>query len=108
MRHNSFQRQKTLCWIGGQPRDGIPVNTHVHVGVDGHDEDDDVEGVQEPEVDHLEVGGLGHHLADAGLHRGNHQHARDGHHDAVLGHRKIFLDKFHFSGVLFKKCINFI
>ena len=55
-----------------------------HVGVVDHDQDDDVEAVQEEVVDHLEVGGLGDHLTDTGLDVGHHQHASDGHHDAVL------------------------
>ena len=55
-----------------------------HVGVVDHDQDDDVEAVQEEVVDHLEVGGLGDHLTNTGLDVGHHQHAGDGHHDAVL------------------------
>ena len=48
-----------------------------------HDDDHDVEGVQEPVVDHLQVGGLRHHLVDGGLDRGNNHHRRDGDHNPV-------------------------
>ena len=49
-----------------------------------HDQDDDVEAVEEEVVDHLEVWRLGDHVAHTGLDIGHHQHAGDGHHDAVL------------------------
>ena len=32
--------------------------------MDGHHDNDDVEGVDEPDVNHLDVGSLGDHLVD--------------------------------------------
>jgi len=51
----------------------------------GNDNDDNVEGVDEEVVDHLEVGGLGHGVVDVGLHVCHDQHDRDRHHHSVLG-----------------------
>ena len=49
-----------------------------------HDHNDNVEGIEEEVVDHLDVGGLGHVVVDGGLHVGNDQHHCDGHHNSVL------------------------
>ena len=49
------------------------MNAHVHVGVDAHDDDDDIEGVDEEHINHLEIGSLGHHLINGGLEGGNDQ-----------------------------------
>ena len=49
-----------------------------------HDQDDNVETVQEEVVDHFEVWCLGNHVPHTGLDIGHHQHAGDGYHDAVL------------------------
>ena len=54
------------------------------VGVVDHHHHDDVEGVGEEVVNHLQVGGLGHHRVDAALDVGNDDHGCDGDHDAVL------------------------
>ena len=70
---------------------GVPLDEVVHVGVDNHHHDDDVEGVEEPHVDHLDVGRLGNHLIDRGLDGGNHHHRGDGDHYSVLEHREGFL-----------------
>lgn len=52
--------------------------------MDPHNDDDDVERVHEPVVDHLEVGRLGHHLVDGGLDGGDDHHCGDGNHDSIL------------------------
>ena len=49
-----------------------------------HDDNHDVEGVEQPIVNHLEVGGLGHHLVDGGLNGGHHHHRRDRNHHPIL------------------------
>ncbi len=49
-----------------------------------HDEDVDVEGVDEPDVDHLEVGRLRHQLVDRRLDCGENGHDRDRDHDSIL------------------------
>ena len=54
------------------------------VGVVDHDDDDDIEGVGEEVVDHLEIGCLGNHGIDAALDVGDDNHGCDGHHDSVL------------------------
>ena len=60
------------------------MNAHVHVGVDAHDDDDDIEGVDEEHINHLEIGSLGHHLINGGLEGGNDQHHRNGYHNTIL------------------------
>ena len=62
----------------------ITVDVDVYFCVNAHNDDDDVEGVEEIDVDHLEVGRLGNHLANAGLHCGHDQQAGDANHDSVL------------------------
>ena len=54
------------------------------VGVVDHHHHDYVEGVGEEVVNHLQVGGLGHHRVDAALDVGYDDHGGDGDHDAVL------------------------
>ena len=54
------------------------------VGVVDDDDDDNVKGVDEEVVYHLQVGGLGHHVVDTTLDVSNNQHTSDRHHDAVL------------------------
>ncbi len=62
----------------------VPGNCRVEFDVKGHDEDVDVEGVDEPDVDHLEVGRLRHQLVDRRLDRGENGHDRDRDHDSIL------------------------
>jgi hypothetical protein len=52
--------------------------------MEGHDEDVDVEGVDEPDVDHLEVSRLRHQLVDRRLYGGENGHDRDRDHDSIL------------------------
>ena len=54
------------------------------VSVVDHDHHDDVEGVGEEVVNHLEIGGLGNHGVDAALDVGDDDHGGDGDHDSVL------------------------
>ena len=48
--------------VDNDPRHPVTVNGHVHVGVDTHYHDHNVEGVDQEDVDHLQVAGLGDHL----------------------------------------------
>ena len=69
------------------------------VGVIDNDQNDDVEGVDEKVVDHLQVGGLRHRVVDVGLHVGNDQHDRDGDHDPVLYVKQKTFNFQHFAFV---------
>ena len=41
-----------LCFL--PPVYGVPVDVSVHGGVEAHRQHDDIEGVQQPDVDHLQ------------------------------------------------------
>ena len=43
----------------------MPVDAHVHVGVDGHDNNHDVEGVDQEEINHFEIGRLWDHFVNS-------------------------------------------
>ena len=75
-----------LTWSGVHcnSRCWITVDVDVYFCVNAHNDEDDVEGVEEIDVDHLEVGRLGNHLPDACLHGGHDQQAGDADHDSVL------------------------
>ena len=60
------------------------MNAHVHVGVHPHDDNNNVEGVDEENINHLEIGSLGYHLINGGLEGGNDQHHRNGYHNTIL------------------------
>ena len=62
----------------------IPGKVGIYDGVDYHDDDDDVEGVKQPVVDHLVVSRLGDHLDYGGLNSGHYHHNRDRNHDSIL------------------------
>ena len=77
----------------------IPRKVRVYDGVDDHDDDDDVEGVKQPVVDHLVVGRLGDHLDYGGLNSGHYHHDRDGNHDSILR------NAFNCSSMSVKECL---
>ena len=52
--------------------------------MDDHDDDQDVEGVKKPVVNHFVVGSVRDHLVDGGLDGRHHHHGGDGDHDSVL------------------------
>ena len=60
------------------------MNTEVHVGVNCHYHNHDVEGINQENVHHLQVTGLGHHLVYRALQSGDDQHAGYRNHDAIL------------------------
>ena len=62
----------------------VPGNRAVHDGVDDHDDDQDVEGVEQPVVNHLVVCCLWDHFVDTGLNCSDNHHSSDCDHDAVL------------------------
>ena len=45
----------------------MPIDAHIHVGVDGHDDNDNVERVDQKEVNHFEVGCFWYHFVNCGL-----------------------------------------
>ena len=46
------------------PRFPVPGDESVHKGVDDHDDEDSIECVEQPVVNHLVVSSLGNHLVD--------------------------------------------
>ena len=72
------------CFISGQ----ISIND----GMDNHDDNDDVERVEKPVVNHFVVSGLGNHFDNGALHCGYHHHDCYGDHNPVL-HKYTDLDQ---------------
>ena len=72
---------------------GVPGDGCIGEGVDDQDDDDYVEGVEQPIINHLVVCSLGHHLVDAGLYRGDHHHGGDRNHDPILNQTLVLINQ---------------
>ena len=62
----------------------VPFDKGIHVCVYGHHDNDDVEGVDQPDVNHLDVGCFWDHLVDGGLYSCHHHHGGDCYHYSIL------------------------
>ena len=62
----------------------VPRKVGVDDSVDDHNDDNDVEGVEQPVVNHLVVSRLWDHLDYGGLDCSHHHHDCDGNHDSIL------------------------
>ena len=62
----------------------VPLDVGVHVGVHHHHHDDDVEGVEQPHVDHLDVRGFRNHFIYRGLNCCDNHHCCDCNHYPIL------------------------
>ena len=49
----------------------------INDGVDHHDDNNNIERVQQPEINHFVIGCFGDHLDNRGLHSSDHHHDGD-------------------------------